>query len=270
MECTNPKYLSKHDINVPCGRCAFCMATRKSDWSSRLYYERKQHVCSSFVTLTYAEPHLRFRSGVSQLSVSDLQKWFKRVRKAGYKFRYFAVGEYGSHTFRPHYHILIFGHVPEDVIRKSWTNGIVHIGKVSVASTSYCLKYVVNSKHRGMRNGRTAPFATMSRKPGLGANYLSQAMIAWHRSGRKNYMLIDGQKVHLPRYYKGKIFSKIDHVRIAVRDSRAAIESLRAKLAKLKIKVSSAYPLGALSYHEEQMQIAATRILSTNRKNLIH
>lgn len=270
MECTHPKYLSKHDINVPCGRCAFCLATRRSDWSSRLYYERKLWVSSSFVTLTYADHALTFRRGRSQLVKSDLQKWFKRVRKAGYKFRYYAVGEYGFHTYRPHYHILIFGYVPEKTIRDCWPKGLVHIGKVSTASTSYCLKYVVNSKHRGMRSGRTAPFSVMSRKPGLGANYLSKAMIAWHKSGRKNYMLVDGQKVHLPRYYKGKIFSKIDHVRIAVRDARAAIESLRAKLRKLNIKQSSAYPLGALSYHEEQMQIAATRILSSNRKNLIH
>lgn len=264
MECLKPTYLSKHDIYVPCGRCAFCMATRKSDWSSRLYYEKRLHVHSLFITLTYAGPHLVWRSGVPQLCKNDLQKFFKRVRKAGYRLRYFAVGEYGSHTFRPHYHILLFGYVPEQAIRKAWNKGIVHIGKVSFESTAYCLKYVVNSKGRFMRSGRTAPFCTMSRKPGLGANYLTKAMIEWHKSGRKNYMLVDGQKVHLPRYYKGKIFSKIDHVRIAVRDGRAAIESLRKKLFKLKRHSNP------LEYHEEQMRRAAMRIIQSNRKNLIH
>lgn len=223
---------------------------------------------SSFVTLTYADAHLTFRSGVSQLVKSDLQKWFKRVRKAGYKFRYYAVGEYGSHTYRPHYHILVFGHVPEKVIRKSWQKGLVHIGKVSSASVMYCLKYVINSRWKGYRNGRVAPWSTMSRKPGLGANYLSKQIVVWHKSDRKNYIIIDGEKRHLPRYYKEKIFSKIDRVRIAVRDSKRAAERERKYLKSLNIKVSKAYPLGAVSYYEEQKLIAARSIMDKSRKQL--
>lgn len=268
MECVNPRYLAKRDLIVPCGSCAFCLATRRSDWSSRMHYERKLHIASSFVTLTYADCHLTFRSGVSQLVKRDLQLWFKKVRKAGYKFRYYAVAEYGSHTFRPHYHVLLFGYVPEDVIRKSWDKGIVHIGKVSQSSVGYCLKYIVNSRYRGYRNGRVAPWAVMSRKPGIGANYLTPEMVAWHRSDRKNYMIVDGQKVHLPRYYKSKIFSKVDHVRIAVRDARNGIEKLRKKLLKDKRRVSRAYPLGALSYHQEQMRFLSQRIIDKSRKHL--
>lgn len=265
MECLKTIYLAKHDINVPCGKCAFCMATRRSDWSTRIHFERKLHRHSQFVTLTYKDKYLTHRSGHSQLVKSDLQKWFKRVRKAGYKFRYYAVGEYGSHTYRPHYHILVFGYVPEQVVRESWEFGMVHIGQVNGQSVLYCLKYMVNSKEVGMRNNRTRPFATMSRKPGLGANYLTPDMIAWHKSDRKNYVMINDQKLHLPRYYKGKIFSKIDHVRIAVRDGKKAFDSLRKELYRLR-RIGDAKKVYA--YVEDRKRIAALRIREKSKQNL--
>ena len=46
---------------------------------------------------------------VPMLSKTDLQKFFKRLRKSyGKKVRYFACGEYGPEHFRPHYHVLFF------------------------------------------------------------------------------------------------------------------------------------------------------------------
>lgn len=262
MECLKLRYLSKQDISVPCGRCPFCLATRRSDWSTRLEYESKLWVHKHFVTLTYADAHLYFRNGMSQLRKSDLQLYFKKLRKAGYRLRYYAVGEYGSRTFRPHYHILLFGNIPERVLREKWDKGMVHIGQVTQASIAYCLKYVINGWAKGMRHGRVPPFATMSRKPGLGANYLSPAMLAWHKSDRKNYVLIDGEKRHLPRYYKLKIFSAIDRVRIAVRDQKAAENRLRKKLYSLR------HLRNPMEYVAQQKQIAAKRIRNKNLKNL--
>lgn len=218
-----PIYLSKQDMVVPCGKCAFCAVTRRSDWSTRLQFEGRLHLVKKFVTLTYANPHLTWNHGNSQLVKADLQKWFKRVRKSGAKIRYFAVGEYGSNTFRPHYHVLLFGDVSDSVIRSSWTFGQVHIGTVTQASIMYCLGYLVNKSPMHLHH-RVAPFVLMSRKPGLGANYLTAEMIRWHKSDRKNYVMADGVKRHLPRYYKTKIFSKVDLVRIAVRDQKAVFK----------------------------------------------
>lgn len=221
MECQKPIYLSKQDMVVPCGNCAFCGATKRSDWALRLHYEGKKHLVKKFVTLTYANPHLHWKNGVSQLDKRDLQLFFKRVRNSGAKIRYYAVGEYGSKTYRPHYHILLFGDVSDDVLRSAWPLGLVHIGQVTQASIMYCLGYIVNGKGWQMSHKRQKPFALMSNRPGLGSNYLTPAMIEWHRSGRKNYAILDGVQRHLPRYYKTKIFSKIDLVRIAVRDQKA-------------------------------------------------
>lgn len=265
MECMSPRYLPKQDMVVPCGQCAFCTATKRSDWALRLHYEGRRHLVKKFVTLTYADPHLHWKNGVSQLDKRDVQLFFKRLRKTGAKVRYYAVGEYGSKTFRPHYHVLLFGDVSDQTIRECWPLGQVHIGSVTDASVMYCLGYIINGKGWKMRTKRVAPFALMSRRPGLGYGYLTPAMIEWHRSGRKNYAILDGKKRHLPRYYKTKIFSKIDLVRIAVRDQKimfkAAVEWVRSPAMRRQED--------PLAYRKEQMKRLAQRIRAKCKENLV-
>lgn len=264
MECLTPRYLSKQDMVVPCGSCSFCSATRRSDWATRLMYESKLHHVKKFITLTYANPHLKWAHGLSQLHKPDIQKWFKILRKAGYKIRYYAVGEYGSNTYRPHYHVLLFGDVPDHVIRSSWRFGESHIGTVTEASVMYCLGYMINGKSWKMQHKRVRPFSLMSRKPGLGANYLSHDMIQWHRSDRKNYVLVDGAKRHLPRYYKTKIFSKIDLVRIAVRDQKAVFKR-QVEWIRHPERMKMANPL---KYLREQKLALSKRIRLKSKENL--
>lgn len=264
MECIHPKYIAKNDVTVPCGTCAFCAATKRSDWALRLHYEQKLHIGSKFVTLTYANNELAWNKNVPQLVKRDLQLWFKKVRKAGYKIRYFAVGEYGSKTYRPHYHVIVFGDVPDQVLDKAWGKGHTHIGTVTTASIMYCLGYLVNGKGWEMRHHREPPFTTMSRRPGLGANYLTNEMKEWHRSDRKNYAILDGAKRHLPRYYKGKIFSKVDHVRIAVRDGKAQFKKM-VKWVRSPQMMRMADPL---KYRDEQMRALAKRIKMKCKTNL--
>lgn len=274
MECIKPRYIHKHDIVVPCGNCVFCTATKRADWSLRLQYEAKLHDEKRFVTLTYADAHLNWLDGVPQLSKRDLQLFFKRLRKGGAKFRYYAVGEYGSKTYRPHYHVILFGKTTDVAIRQAWQLGLVHIGTVTEASIQYTLGYIVNGKGWQMRTKRVAPFALMSRGRwvdasgrvhyGLGSNYLSPQMIAWHKSGRKNYAMIYGQKRHLPRYYKTKIFSKIDLVRIAVRDQKAVFKKM---VAWVRSKPMSRLA-DPLAYRDEQMKILAQRIRGKMKENL--
>lgn len=268
MECISPRYLHKQDMVVPCGNCAFCAATKRSDWALRLHYEGRRHLVKKFVTLTYADAHLRWKDGVSQLDKRDVQLWLKRLRfNSGVKVRYFAVGEYGSKTFRPHYHILLFGDVSDAVIGSSWPFGLVHIGTVTEASVMYCLGYIVNGKGWKMRTKRVAPFALMSRgngipgdpfQYGLGHSYLTPAMVEWHRSGRKNYAILNGSKRHLPRFYKCKIFSKIDLVRIAVRDQK---EVFKRSVEWLRSPAMQRLP-DPLVYRDMQRRIMAKRIRS--------
>lgn len=285
MECLHPKYLPSREMYVPCGACAFCGATRRSDWATRLHYERKLHTSGSFVTLTYSDNNLTYVKGVSTLVKDDLQRFFKRLRKGGAFFRYYAVGEYGSQTARPHYHVLFFGDVDEVAIRKAWSKwnrktdkyyalGQVHIGKVTAQSVMYCLGYLVNGKKGPSgKRGVARQFALMSRgdrKPGskfrygLGHNYLSKAMIEWHRSGRKNYVVLDGAKKHLPRYYKDRIFSAIDKVRIAVATEKETFKRL-LRFIRHPLRMRMRDPL---AYYEAMLRQQAGLINKKSKLNL--
>jgi len=253
MECLNPRYIAKHEVVVPCGRCGFCAATRRSDWAIRLMWERKMHLNSMFVTLTYADPHLVWASGQPQLHRPHVQLFLKRVRKAGYELRYYGVGEYGSKTFRPHYHLLLFGDVPEDVIREKWTYGMVHIGNVTEQSVMYCLSYMINKNDWRHSKNRVRTFNMMSK--GIGKNYLDiPGMKEWHKSGRKNYCDMNGVKRHLPRYYKNKIFSKVDLVRIAVRSQKDTFKKL-VRWIRHPLRARMRDPLA----YYEQMRAAAEK-----------
>lgn len=92
---------------TPCGHCIQCRINRRLVWTYRLTNEyRKWHYVGSFVTATYSDDKYDCLLG---LNYSHIQKYFKRLRKAGYKFKYFVTGEYGSDTARCHWHILFFG-----------------------------------------------------------------------------------------------------------------------------------------------------------------
>lgn len=262
MECLKPVYLPKTEMYVPCGRCGFCGATRRSDWATRLHFESRLHIGSKFVTLTYADAHLVWKSGVPQLHREHVQLFFKRLRKAGYKLRYYGVGEYGSKTFRPHYHVLLFGDVPEDAIREAWWYGLVHIGNVSEQSINYCLSYMINKNDWKMSKGRVRCFNMMSK--GIGKNYLSKAMIEWHRAERRNYVQLYGVRRHLPRYYMVRIFSRLDQLRIAVKAGKENFKQLLRFIRDPK-RMRMADPL---RYYEEARRFQESQIRFKAKKNL--
>ena len=79
--------------------------------------EAECHKENSFVTLTYApenEDKLEFHEGFPSLDPSHATKFIKKIRKKlePHKLRYYLVGEYGSQTQRPHYHLVLFGMPP--------------------------------------------------------------------------------------------------------------------------------------------------------------
>lgn len=229
---------------VPCGGCENCRKTRISNWSFRLLQEEKVSSSAYFLTLTYDSDNVPLtRAGYMDLSKRDLQLFFKRLRK-GHSgngesdIRYYAVGEYGGRYFRPHYHIILYNAELEILIGKklatavrrgsieldgkrafmceAWSPydkpiGHITIGKVTEASVGYTMKYISKPsrvpQHRN--DDRTPEFSTSSK--GLGINYLSKAMIAWHKAdmlNRQYCQTMDGKKICLPRYYKEKILDE--------------------------------------------------------------
>ncbi|WNK13911.1 MAG: replication initiator protein [Microvirus sp.] len=249
-QCMTP-YSVKNKLNgtyadVPCGRCPACVSRRTSAWSFRLMQESKRHEHSSFITLTYDTNHILLSSNsFPSLFKRHIQLFFKKLRKrlSRYDFlpcKYYTVGEYGGRTKRPHYHAIIFG-VDSKLIMSAqsynllqhtqfdgkhqinlldWQHGLCTVGTVSEASVGYCLKYISKGSWRPMHanDDRQPPFALMSK--GLGENYLTGKMLAWHLSptviDARMYCNIEGgKKISMPRYYKDKIYSDIQRKKIA-------------------------------------------------------
>ena len=222
--CLTPFYVNHATIQdlkvpVPCGRCPPCFARRTSHWSFRLRVEGRQHLVAYFVTLTYANTP-KSKNGYSTLKKRDVQLFMKRLRKENKKYNnekivYYCAGEYGSQFKRPHYHLIMFN-AYESVIRAAWQLddvplGHVHIGTVSDASIGYTLKYISKklvNKKRHARDDRTPEFQLQSK--GIGLNYLTPAMIRWHKQDPANRCLAiieDNQKISLPRYIRDKLFN---------------------------------------------------------------
>lgn len=143
-------HLMEHNVvSVPCGHCINCQMKKRKDMSVRLAHEASQHEKCCFLTLTYnddnvpttdwndlSDPVKQFDNGLGSLPEltlcpRDVQLFMKRLRRRleyhlGIKgIRYFAVGEYGGRTHRPHYHVLIFGWSPSDLVYHKMHKGNV-------------------------------------------------------------------------------------------------------------------------------------------------
>lgn len=131
------------------------------------------HERSSFVTLTYAPAHLPSDGSVSPRA---LKLFLMRYRRYSARpFRYFGVGEYGDRSWRPHYHLAMFGTFDPEMVVKCWPFGFCKTGLLTSQSAHYVAGYVTK-KMTGTKDsrleGRHPEFARMSNRPGIGANAL--------------------------------------------------------------------------------------------------
>lgn len=155
--------------------------------------ESALHKDNAFVTLTYADEHLP--EGGS-LNPEHLKLFLYSLRQAlkPARIRYFAVGEYGDETERPHYHLAIFNY-PScrngftnrkgaafccdqcRFIQKLWQRGHVFIGTLEQNSASYVAGYVtkkLTDPNDARLNGRHPEFTRQSTRPGLGADMMHE------------------------------------------------------------------------------------------------
>lgn len=218
MRCVSPILIrrAKSRDYVPCGKCNNCLQTKRASWSFRLMTELRQATSASFLTLTYDEATApRHESGALTLRKSDVQLFIKRLRKLqAQPIRYYACGEYGTQTLRPHYHIILFNLDPQFLrqVPNVWGLGHVHRGDVTMASIHYTTKYVINRTTD--YPGRDPPFALMSRRPGIGACY-EETHKRYHRKPFRTIAMFNGIPTPLPRYYKEKFFSSEERKRLA-------------------------------------------------------
>lgn len=192
-----------------------CRIDRARLWRGRILIESRLHDANCFVTLTYDEQHLP-KDG--SLVPRDYQLFLKRLRRrlAPRVIRFFAVGEYGDKSGRPHYHLCLFGlsMFEDDAIRACWDKGFVHVDELNAATAGYISGYVIKKwtnpndpQTSELLQGRSAEFARMSLRPGIGAGcapLISEA-IAYKSCEIPGQLRMDGTLVPLGRYLKRKV-----------------------------------------------------------------
>ena len=200
-----------------------CRVNRVRTWQGRMILEAQDHPYSAFVTLTYNDEHLPEDNNVCKV---EMQNFLKRLRKQiqPRKIKYFAVGEYGEKSWRPHYHLIIFGLSPSEqkTVEKCWTKGYVQVGTAEPSSMSYCCGYVLKkmTKSTDSRlNGRKPEFSLMSKREPIGIGVVKKVEKALaSAAGQKARKILgdnvktiraEGKRYPLGRTVKEKIYATL-------------------------------------------------------------
>lgn len=267
-------YDRKECILIPCGKCIGCRLSYARQWADRCMLELQYHDSAYFVTLTYNDVHVPKSfygdpdTGLAQpvltLCRRDVQLFFKRLRrvKPNDSIRYFGCAEYGPNTFRPHYHVIIFGlHLDDlklkrqdvdgkvnawtsDTLQAAWSErpfgnyspildslGDVECSDVTWAACNYTARYIVN-KQLGP-DGKdfydafniVSPFTFMSRRPGIGRWYFDSHDDIYSSDTISISTPTGGRSIKPPRYYD-KLYD-IDHP-----EEMASIKEIRRTMAE--------------------------------------
>ena len=298
MNCKQPVVLTDREA-FPCGQCLPCRINRRRVWAHRIMLEAGQYSENSFVTLTYDDEHIPENH---HLVPRDLQLFIKRFRKkiSPDKVRYFAVGEYGDETLRPHYHLALFGYgsclygvsrygkyrknccIRCDLVRDSWEMGNVVLGTLEAASASYVARYVAKKiSHKTAIEGRPREFARMSLRPGIGGDAMHEVASQLMRYGLEETMvdvpnaLRHGRKLlPLGRYLRKRL-------RLMTggdgKVPEAAVEELRKELqpmleaaeAIVPRGIPHAYELRKSNFGDQLDKAAAGKVASIEAKERI-
>lgn len=191
IKCAHPKRWGHGPEHYyPCGKCNLCRAYDATVLAHRIDLEARYHASTAFVTLTYAPA---FLPPDGCLSLDHVTLFLKRLRKAhGKPLRYYYLAEYGSKSYRPHYHMVLYGWPPCPMGRagtrflsdgqtpdcckpclqlaRSWGMGRVDVRPFQQGASQYLSSYAV----KAISGDKPPPFlvrefARWSRKPGLGA-----------------------------------------------------------------------------------------------------
>lgn len=258
-------------VELPCGRCIGCRLERSRQWAVRCVHEAKTHEENCFVTLTFSPEHLPPGGSVS---VRDAQLFMKRLRKAiePQRVRFFLCGEYGEQLGRPHYHALLFGFRPHDLRRwrmgdnptyrsalleQVWPFGQVEVGEVTFESAAYVARYITKKQTGDQAaahyQGKHPEFIVMSRKPGIGTEWISR----WKSDVYPSSLLVVRGVAQKPPAFYDRWLNKT-HPKLWRKVRRTRMTS--AETAKFN-DFTAATPHPALSDSETHRQLTVEKAL---------
>ena len=267
MKCPKPIAVLGQDLPVPCGQCIACRVNRQRMWVGKLLME-SWTTKASFCTLTYDEQELpKCWSEDGSVAYGDLSKkhvgdFLHRYRKLWGSYRFFLVGEYGTRSERPHYHMIMYYQHPLELqarLEKAWPHGFVTVSEANDKRMRYIARYTLKKMtkledHR--LDGRTPEFTRMSRRPPLGAwgmkaiagQLVSRRGSAWlaangdvpydYRIGSDRYPISRYWREYLRSeigYEKPKAVPKTDEERVAEREA-FCVDLEAARLAAQKLE----------------------------------
>lgn len=190
------------------------------------------HEESCFITLTYNNENIPQDKSIHK---KEIQKFIRSLRKKiKTKIRYFACGEYGDESGRPHYHAIIFGYdfskdrqiwmktktgniiYRSELLEKTWTKGYSSIGDVTFESAAYVARYVMKKRKGNTEKAEKyserynavdsetgdlynveEEFCLMSRRPGIGKTWYEK----YKGDTDKDFITIRGKPMKLPKFY---------------------------------------------------------------------
>ena len=224
---SNPNY---ETALIPCQSCLECRLEYSRQWANRCMLEASTSHDNWFLTLTYDDEHLpKNDNGLPTLKKADIKKFNKDLRRYfEYHYqvngiRFFAAGEYGDTTARPHYHGIYFNLPLNDLVflfqkegsayfnsptlDKIWNKGFVVIADVCWDSCAYVARYVVKKqKGEGSKVYKeldiTPEFCHMSRNPGIAFDYYEQNKDKIYKND--HITIPGGDRVKPSRYYDKK------------------------------------------------------------------
>lgn len=208
------KFTAEGSLKIPCGKCTECISKRSIEWATRARHEIACHRDNSFITFTYNQENL---PSIHIVKI-EFQKFIKRLRKHLKRpIRYMVSHEYGSNTFRPHHHAIIFGYNPQNQkflkttkkgetlftspeLDKLWTHGFHSIGQANEKTAYYIASYSLKGKKHLLTDPKSGELLEVSdcmdvsKRPAIGYNFFLE-----------NFQQMLDSKMILPRYYFKKL-----------------------------------------------------------------
>lgn len=291
MMCRNP--FLKNGAAFGCGQCDPCRSNKRRQWAARILMEAKGYSENCMLTLTYDDQFVPTREdGRRELVPRDLELFLKRFRERikPRRIRFFGCGEYGTETWRPHYHLAVFNYpncvwgqstynqrnrgdccVNCDIVRDTWDRGNIFCNELNDHTAQYVAKYVTkkmtDAGHPALK-GLHPEFPRMSK--GLGKDFMwdySSTLLQYpaiiDRQGDvPSTIMIGGREWPIGRYLKQNLRKMVG------RDEKAPQATLDKITEELRPMREAAFD-ASQSFKKTLVDSTAQRVLNIETRNKI-